>query len=160
MKRAFTVLLALLMCFSLAACGGGSEPNVIHNSQLGYSISTGMEKEKIDELLGEPTLTSTGFYMYPNAGLTVAYAEGKALMLTVTDFSAWKTISNASINITEKELIEKCGEPVSTKDKSGYAYLFDKKMKQTEDKEKSSVIVLFSIKDGSVKSYSVVDKRK
>lgn len=157
MKR-LIVFIALVLCFGLSACDSKpqlSSANTIHNSQLGFDISLGTDKADIDKKLGDPE-PSGGFYVYVDFGLTVAYNEGKAVMLVVTDY-VWKSINNASTDITADELKNICGERSTYSSDVSYSYLYNKKSKPVQDKDDATTVIMFSIEDSKVKNYSVVD---
>lgn len=154
MKRLLPIFVALMIL--LAACSKSSSTSnnagTIHNSVLGIDITLGMDKTKIDELLGDP-IESTSIYTYSDSGFAAMYNEGEAVMLFVTD-NQWVCTGNVKVSDTASTLTEQFGESNTSE---GITYLFDKRSKITSDKKNATVIAMFNVADTSIDSYTLVD---
>ncbi len=137
MKK-WSILLAFILVFALLA-GCQPSPNAseikkdeqkttdIYNAKLGKTISLGMTKNSVDELLGLPEEVSYEVDTYFYGDLLVVFSEDALISAYVSEAgSGWTIYGGIGVASTEQELTAALGDPGPSFVANTVFYTFDK----------------------------------
>lgn len=154
LKFAVIVLLSVFAATLVFTYISTSRIKTIHNTSLGYTISLGMSKEKIDKLAGAPVEMS-GYYIY-SGGLGIQYLEGKASVITATK-SNWSTVKGLNVTQPLENVFLRLGDEDLSRDGSVY-YQYNFWGFHTPKIKNARYIVGFTQEGGRIGTIMVFEK--
>lgn len=142
MKKVFALVAALALM--LAGCGetdDAIDTETLYNQYTAETVSLGMTKAEIEDVLGTPTSNADGIYSYGD--VSVQYADGKSFGIATWD-DDWIIRDRLSLGMTRDDIYRVIGEPEKTdtvvSDDVEY-YSMDKYGERTESRDKMTYIL-------------------
>lgn len=140
-KQRICILVALFGFYLLLfSCENKSKDNYdIKNTDLNCNISLGIDKDKVNKLLGEPTLSDDWFVYKDN--LFVGYTDSKMDFCVIVS-DKWKTKKDITVGSSVDEIISAYGE--SNQHENIIGYFLDKTGSICKSDE-ASTFVMFNL---------------
>lgn len=116
-KNPATLLIAMVLVIAVAVAlyfytssflAEHSPKGDAYHTVLGHSISVGMSKTEVDEMLGAPRSGSSDLFFYADE-LTISYRDGKIYYISIHD-TKWETAKGVTTRDTVSDVMKVYGD--------------------------------------------------